>query len=153
MQNQYLNALCNFLGIDCNCENDGIAILNYEGRVLVFSFNPAENSYLLQYSLGSVAEIKSAFVYRKLLSANFLRLGTYGASYALDERNEEILVNYEIALTGLSVEDFLSELAKFLKITQQCKKDFKNLLSCLTDSLSKASAQTEKQDTTQWLNV
>ena len=140
MQNQYLNALCNFLGIDCNCENDGIAILNYEGRDLVFSFNPAENSYLLQYSLGSVA-------------ANFLRLGTYGASYALDERNEEILVNYEIALTGLSVEDFLSELAKFLKITQQCKKDFKNLLSCLTDSLSKASAQTEKQDTTQWLNV
>ena len=38
MQNQYLNALCNFLGIDCNCENDGIAILNYEGRDLVFSF-------------------------------------------------------------------------------------------------------------------
>ena len=48
MQNQYLNALCNFLGIDCNCENDGIVILNYEGRDLVFSFNPAENSYLLQ---------------------------------------------------------------------------------------------------------
>jgi hypothetical protein len=116
--NAWLAELAAKAGIDgLALDDQGCAALRYSTDLDVMIELPEQSPVLQIYAPMlplSVGGPSAESTYRQLLAANLFALETRGASFALDEANERVLLQYQVVIDATDAAGFERILGNFL---------------------------------------
>ena len=109
-------------------EDNSAALPFGEGMLLHVHYRAEIPEVDFTVPIGSVPQRKKAFVYERLLSANFYWVGTHGATLSYQEDLEEVIIQFREDTANLTVERLQSVMEGFLSVAMEWKEKLAKII-------------------------
>jgi len=109
-------------------EADSAALPFGDGMILHVQYRESIPEVVFTVPLGSVPQEKKAFVYERLLEANFYWIGGKGATLAYNADLEQVVLQYPEGLAHLTKERLQNVLEGFLAVATEWKSTLAEIL-------------------------
>lgn len=103
-------------------ENGACALKDESGLVVTIEHPEGSDQLYVCAPVGSVPTGDEDEIFRKCLTANFLGFETGGASLALDDSRNELVLWFTYPLAALTTENFPPMISRFLKTAQEWRQ-------------------------------
>ena len=103
-------------------DDAGCCSLDFDGTVVNFELAAASRQLFLYANIGEISAAAGAGLYQRLLDANLLWKGTAGATLALDQSGNRVVMQQAVAVEHVSDADFKAMVEAYVAVAEEWAK-------------------------------